>query len=138
MYKLSPIFCKNCGNKFQPDLSKRIYCSRKCSLAKSVYHLKGNKNPLWTGKRRSEGYKRKHSAGYWEIWHNGKFVGEHRLIYEKHFGKILPNVHIHHINGIKTDNRIENLVALTKAQHNTVHKTVQAVHAKRDNSGRFI
>jgi hypothetical protein len=35
---------------------------------------------------------------------------EHRVIYEQHYGiKLLPHQNIHHINGIRTDNRIENL-----------------------------
>ncbi len=41
----------------------------------------------------------------------------HRSIYEHHHGKIPKGYHVHHINGDKGDNRIENLEALTHKEH---------------------
>ncbi len=46
------------------------------------------------------------------------YVAEHILVWEKAHNRTLPNGYIiHHLNGIRDDNRIENLIALTSKQH---------------------
>lgn len=46
----------------------------------------------------------------------------HRAVYEHHYGKITPGFHVHHRNEIRTDNRPENLVAMSPKEHQDQHQ----------------
>jgi hypothetical protein len=57
-------------------------------------------------------------SGYIEVNSGGKLVGlAHRMLWESANGPIPTGLTINHINGIKTDNRLENLECVSMAEN---------------------
>ena len=50
------------------------------------------------------------------------YTPEHRIVWEQANGPIPKGWHVHHLNGIKDDNRLENLVVLSPKDHHTQHE----------------
>ena len=114
--------CADCG---KPIGKYSIWCGS-CSAKRSSQPTFGKDNPHWKGGRnRTRG-------GYIQIWVSpGDFfypmttlkgqVLEHRLIMAKYLGRCLHRWEIvHHKNGIKDDNRIENLQLVTDDRHTQI------------------
>jgi len=99
-------------------------------------HRIGEKNPLFlTGKTLdSNGYVILSS----KIWGNHKGKREHRYVMEVHIGRDLgPDEIVHHINGVKSDNRIENLELHTRKSHNREHGQGQSMKCENCGSERW-
>jgi hypothetical protein len=100
------------------------YCSHFCYLKNRLRH--GTNNSNWKGGSHVDihGYRWVYNAN--RKSHNGHYVKEHRQVMEKHLGRLLKSSeHIHHVNGIKTDNRIENLVLTNISEHSRHHNLVR-------------
>ena len=127
--------CPQCKTEFKPS-SRHVLCSpcRKkngrvpCPKCGELKHLAStvcqkcyvpalDNNGNWRGGRIF------HKAGYimLHVPSNSKsktrYVFEHVLVMENFLGrKLFDNENVHHLNGVKDDNRIENLELWTKPQ----------------------
>lgn len=94
--------------------------------------LKKHKIPIRTGKEAHQfrgkdvwpkGGRIGHVSGYIRVWvrEKKKYEWEHRVLWEKHHGKIPRGMCVHHKNLNKSDNRIENLELLPCKVHDAYH-----------------
>lgn len=84
---------------------------------------KGENCNFWKGGKSttSKGYKLVKMPGHHRANSRG-YVPEHILIFEEETGVQVPkNCCIHHLNGVKDDNRIENLCMMTHSAHTVFH-----------------
>lgn len=89
----------------------------------------------YRGWYRVNGYVRVHAEDH--PYASDGYVFEHRLVYEQHLRKTDPNsphliqlgtqlylhpdVVVHHINGVKDHNEVENLQAMSTDEHTRLH-----------------
>ena len=142
----SIIKCDDCGEiritrRNKHLLKKENHPCRSCSNKRNGIKKKGK--PSWnSGKRYSlrevERTSYINSSGYVEIWcgrgegSRGRKDGyrlQHHLVIEDTLGrKIQKNEVVHHINGNKTDNRIENLwIFKSISEHRQSHASLENI-----------
>lgn len=77
--------------------------------------------------------RKKYKSKYIKKKIDGKTIDLHRHIMEKHLGRKLTRREvIHHIDGNKHNNKIENLKLMTSREHNILHGCVSVILNNRN------
>jgi len=143
-------------NYFWAKSQKHHFCSRKCWIEWKKENSFGKDNPFYgkrhsresidkflrkigdsrrgSGNTNWNGGRIKNDSGYILVYQpehpfrsREKYVREHRLVMEKHLGRYLkPEEVVHHINFIRDDNRIENLMLFkNNREHGAFHRELR-------------
>jgi ribosomal protein L44E len=147
-YKTKKVFlhfkCNNCGNEFNRGKNgKRLqktdthFCDNcpKHSLANKITHQIVSKKSELRGQKFDRGYK--------EIWvgndypyRDALWLREHIVVIEQSIGRRIPvGMVVHHIDGSKTNNNINNLLLCTVAEHNNCHAKIERLVFELYNKG---
>lgn len=121
--------CGACGNG-----EWLLYCAhpvspvcRVCTNVARNGKYRGPKNPAWKGGRQhtKDGYilvSIQPGDPFYAMNNGSRYVLEHRLVMAQHLGRPLTKDEVvHHRNGIKDDNRIENLELARNGEHSKAH-----------------
>jgi hypothetical protein len=93
----------------------------------------GSNNNAWKGGRiiTKKGYVMIRCENHPNATHKGKYILEHHLIIENILGRcLIKGEVVHHINGDKQDNRLENLALLKNNEHSSLHRNKELSEGK--------
>ena len=111
-YEKYKVNCKQCGTEFLPARPKEggLFCSYRCrGIAGRSGRL--DRNGYWYVN--SPDHPNSNKQGH---------VPEHHLVYERENNCYVEcGMVIHHENGDKKDNRIENLTLMSDSEHKSLH-----------------
>jgi len=113
--------CERCGEIIQA-YGTSGYCLRCWHERRGGWDRRGGAGKVPTGERirRLLEHHAKDLTHYHYLSLDGVMVAEHRYVLERATGKSIPSDHIvHHLNGLKGDNRPENLVSMPRGDHDT-------------------
>jgi len=132
--------CEGCGKcrwvaliRTKPDTVLCSSCANKRRAGRG--NLKGKEHPNWKGgKTKSSGYVviLLYPGDFFYPMANRGYVKEHRLLVAKGLGRCLQSWEIvHHKDGNKLNNRLENLELTTRSKHSLETRLSNAVAYKQ-------
>jgi len=119
--------CVICGKEFRASRQiVNITCSPKCRGKQHSKDMtgrfRGENSSNWKGGRTIQvGYPCLFKPDHPNANNRG-YIREHRYLMSEHLGRpLLDTEVVHHVNGDPFDNRLENLVVLTRSTHAKEH-----------------
>lgn len=112
--------CSICGKERWVQLIRNKLMSIKCRSCAKVRE----RHPNWKGGKYKNFYgyvllKIESTNPFFKMVNSRGYIKEHRLVMAQYLDRCLELWEIpHHINGVKNDNRIENLELMTDSEHN--------------------
>lgn len=128
--------CPACGGK--KDFNAAT-CSG-CNIPKTpLAGVKGPLHPAWKSGARidKDGYIKTYAPDHpWP--RKGGYVFEHVRLIELQVGRrVLPGESVHHVDGDRRNNSINNLQLMERGDHSRLHRLVDSRDRLRDSSWRF-
>lgn len=112
------------------DCGERHHGNGYCERHHYLWKRYGDSAAVAPRAMKGDGYVTK--EGYRIVSHDRKRVLEHRLVMSKCLGRdLLPNENVHHLNGDRLDNRIENLELWVKSQPSGQRASDLVIWARR-------
>lgn len=106
----------NCNLDFSPKYKAQKYCKIECYWSDRSRRFSGKNHPRYNKKMYDK-------DGYVKIHTHDGVILEHRHKIENELGrKLRGDEVVHHINGIRDDNRIENLIVMKRSLHTKHHQ----------------
>ncbi|PBO81675.1 MAG: hypothetical protein COC13_01210 [Methanobacteriota archaeon] len=111
--------CPDCGG----SMTRGATTCHPCESIRRREYYKGRLNPNWKEgfHKTKDGYiYRRVKSGNPGKGRGAMYRGEHVLVWERANNKPLPKGWVvHHLNGVKDDNRIQNLAAMSRHEHHS-------------------
>lgn len=128
--------CPICTCEFKPKRKEQAFCSLSCRQKNNGKGRRGQRTGLqskpYKQRLTRDGHLKMYAAKH-PYAEGRKEMHIHDMVMELHLGRrLLPTECVHHINGVKTDNRLENLKVMSHAEHSRQH----AMEANRARNAR--
>jgi transposase-like protein len=129
MAAIVTIACPCCGRKYErtkKQINVVVKRSGRWTCKTCVLQARNKNNSRPIGAKRihkQKGYVLEKTKTGWKQ--------QHRLIIEEHIGReVKDDEAVHHINHIKTDNRLENLILMKHGEHTRLHNLERAANGR--------